>query len=251
MTNSRIAAFFDIDGTLVALPSIERRFTRYLLRRHVIGARDAFRWLARFIAQLPFGWQEAAYSNKAHLAGVGASTASEWLETFPPDALPWFPGAIRRLVWHHAQGHRIVLVSGTLAPLARLVAKRLPVPVEVCATRLELIQSAASDAYWSGRIEGRVIRGDAKAQIVTRLAARERIEVAASFAYGDQLSDVPMLQCVGNAFAVNPSKQLEIHARRSGWTVLRWNALHEPASLSSKLPGRDCQADSEVGVCEK
>ena len=256
MTNGRIAAFFDIDGTLLALPSIEWRFARYLQRQGVIGARHGFRWLARFVAQLPRGWQEAAYSNKAHLAGISVSTASEWLEAFRPDALPWFPGAIRRLGWHHAQGHRIVLVSASLAPLARLVAQRLPLPVEVCATRLELIEPpdpnerlANSKRCWSGRIAGRLIRGVAKAQIVAALAARENIELAGSFAYGDQLSDVPMLQGVGNAFAVNPSKQLEIHARRRGWSVVWWDGrAHRPASLSSRLPGRDFDADPEAGA---
>ena len=46
-----LAAFFDLDGTLVPPPSLERRFLRYLWWRQGLGYARATgwaRWLGRF-----------------------------------------------------------------------------------------------------------------------------------------------------------------------------------------------------------
>src|SRR5437879_6068329 len=43
--SARIAAFFDLDGTLMPLPSLERRFFRMLRKRHEIPLKNYFLWL--------------------------------------------------------------------------------------------------------------------------------------------------------------------------------------------------------------
>ena len=46
-TRGRVAAFFDLDGTLLPLPSLERRFVGTLRGRNAIPAKNYFRWLAQ------------------------------------------------------------------------------------------------------------------------------------------------------------------------------------------------------------
>src|SRR5262249_47336912 len=105
-------------------------------------------------------------------------------------ALPsFFPAALSQVAWHALAGHAIVLVTGTLAPLAhqvavtltmRLAARGCLAPVGVCAMRLEEI-----DGRWTGRIVGEAMFGQAKARAVQRLATEEGFDLKRCYAYGD------------------------------------------------------------------
>ena len=64
-----------------------------------------------------------------------------------------------------------------------------------------------------------------KARAIEELAAREHIDLAASYAYSDSESDLPMLRAVGHPVAVNPDGELARIARREGWQVLRLDRL--------------------------
>src|SRR5438552_1842364 len=87
----------------------------------------------------------------------------------PPLPVPTFLAqAIEKVAWHANEGHHIVLVSGTLLPLARraasameaeLAARGITVTIRVLATRLEEL-----DGRWTGRILGPAMVGEAKAR---------------------------------------------------------------------------------------
>ncbi len=137
-----------------------------------------------------------------------------------------YPEAIERVVWHARRGHLLVMVSGTLEPLAQraaraiegeLEARRLRSPIRVCATRLEVKNEA-----WTGRIVGEAMFGEAKARAIQRIADAEDLDLSRCFAYGDSANDKWMLEAVGKPAAVNPSSDLARIARRNEWAVLRW-----------------------------
>jgi phosphoserine phosphatase len=46
--------------------------------------------------------------------------------------------------------------------------------------------------------------------------------VAASYFYSDSYDDVPLLERVGTAIAVNPDARLRRKARASGWAITHW-----------------------------
>ena len=50
------------------------------------------------------------------------------------------------------------------------------------------------------------------------MAEREGIDLAASYAYSDSESDLPMLESVGHPVAVNPDRELDRVARERGGT---------------------------------
>src|SRR3712207_7777615 len=54
-----------------------------------------------------------------------------------------------------------------------------------------------------------------------RSAQAEGIDLAASYAYSDSESDLPMLRAVGHPVAVNPDAPLLRVAREEGWDVIR------------------------------
>ena len=64
---------------------------------------------------------------------------------------------------------------------------------------------------------------EGKAQAIRELAEREGIDLAASWAYSDSESDLPMLRAVGHPVAVNPDKTLARVAREEGWEILRFD----------------------------
>ena len=66
---------------------------------------------------------------------------------------------------------------------------------------------------------------EGKAQAIRELAEREGIDLAASWAYSDSESDLPMLRAVGHPVAVNPDSELARVAREEGWEILRFERL--------------------------
>jgi HAD superfamily hydrolase (TIGR01490 family) len=235
--SGRVAAFFDLDGTLIGEPSLEQRFFSGLRQSGGIPRRNYLRWLLRAACLAPRGMEMVRHANKMYLrGGSGGGCGGSRQESGqtpretsrqPKMAVPrFFPGGVDQVAWHARQGHSIVLVSGTLAPLAREMALALVIrlgvrgiaaAVTVCATRLEEI-----DGRWTGRIVGDAMFGEAKARAVLRLADENGFDLARCYAYGDGWNDRWMLESVGRAVAVNPCPKLEALARKREWAVVAW-----------------------------
>lgn len=219
---ARIGAFFDLDGTLLSQPSLESRFVAYLLARHEIATRRAICWLAHCAMNLLRNPRTHATVDKQHLAGLPESLAFDWLDSLAPDSIKPFPDAVRHISWHLAQRHRVFIVSGTLAPLARAFAHSLSPEIEVVATELEV-----SDGRWTGELAGDHISGGAKGAALHSLAAKYGLDLTVSYAYGNEMADLPMLKCVGHPCAVNPSASLRRIATNQNWPIRDWVAVDQ------------------------
>ena len=233
----RIAAFFDLDGTLLAPPSLEWRFIGYLLGRDELGGRNLARWLEHCANTLLRNPRAATEGNKFYLAGLPESLVADWADSHAAWDLPFFPQGIARMAWHHAQQHQVFLVTGTLAPHARAILPQLPEPVEVCATELESIGS-----HWTGSLAGCHITGEAKARAIRAIAERYNLDLARSFAYGNTVSDRAMLEAVGHPVAVNPSMRLAGWARKRGWSISRWDRPQATAQAAAQTARKNLLA---------
>jgi HAD superfamily hydrolase (TIGR01490 family) len=237
---TQVAAFFDIDGTLIDRPSLERRFFGTLRSRRAIPAQNYFLWLMRAVQLAPRGLVRIAHANKMYLRGVrvncdrffpeGGPTERETSafrrRSSPAPLRSLFPPAMERIAWHAAQDHAVVLVTGTLAPLAhevaltlvlRLAVRGIATSIGVCATRLE-----ETAGRWTGRILGDAVFAEAKMRAVQHLAAKAGLDLARSYAYGDTASDRWLLGAVGQPVAVNPSRELQRIARMLDWPMVWW-----------------------------
>ena len=67
------------------------------------------------------------------------------------------------------------------------------------------------------------------------LASRDGIDLAASFAYSDSESDLPMLRAVGHPVVVNPDPELARIAAEEGWEVLRLDRLGRRLKIAVAL----------------
>ena len=245
-----VGAFFDLDGTLLGAPSLEWRFIEYLLGRDEISGGHVGRWLARFAGSFWRDLHGATEGNKRYLCGISEGLVDEWeqslgLEFYCEDSLAIFEEALQRIVWHGALGHRLFIVSGTLGPLARVVARRLSalVAAEVEVRATELGTAAGAARIWNGRIAGEHMSGRAKLRAVTELAARYEIDLARSCAYGDSFGDLKMLEAVGCGIAVNPTRRLAHVARERGWQTRVWEkTLNEiPSTTGPRLASKAAQ----------
>jgi phosphoserine phosphatase len=220
-----IAAFFDLDGTLVPNPSLERRLVWSLLRRGELGATQTARWLTRIRRFAASDWFAATAGNKTYLSGIPAQAMEAWDADRGPLEINFYRQGLECLERHAALGCRIVFVSGTLAPLARGAARelehglRLQTPILVCATELEQLGEILS-----GETAGPHLLRKGKAWVAWQLAAKHDFDLRASFAYGNSAADAGMLACVGHPFAVNPDSKLRRRAENECWTVLHWDA---------------------------
>lgn len=243
---TRVAAFFDLDGTLLPLPSLEQRFFRMLRFRNEIPLTNYFFWLWEALKLLPRGISQVMHANKMYLRGVHSFAESgakkidssahrsgpqvEGQASMPPRLIPrwpvprFFDDGVERLAWHAMQGHAILIVSGTLEPLANaatraieteLATRGIDAGIRVCATKME-----EKDGKWTGRILGEPMFGKAKARAILTLAEEMSFDLSKSWAYGDNAQDRWMLASVGKPAAVNPTPKLSQIARKRGWPVL-------------------------------
>src|SRR5262249_37734912 len=89
---SRVAAFFDIDGTLIPFPTREKRLVRALLYRHAIPVSNFARWPLEWIRLLPRGFAFARQANKLYLRGLTVQRVCNLAQQIAaPPQISFFP----------------------------------------------------------------------------------------------------------------------------------------------------------------
>lgn len=243
-SDGRVAAFFDVDGTLIPKPSLEWRFFRDLQRNGRIPVANYFCWGTEALRLLRQGLLAAKHRNKRYLSGLNRDAVLAYA-----GAVSFFDEAISCVAWHVLEGYEIILLTGTLQELAELAASALEceletrgvyVSVQIYATRL-----ANSGGQWTGRAGSEVLYGAAKAQLVERLAKFERIDLQQSYGYGDDFEDRYFLSAVGHAVVVNPRSKLTSLANRKNWPICHWS---QPKTALSR---RNLCCESGIQSVEK
>jgi phosphoserine phosphatase len=75
--------------------------------------------------------------------------------------------------------------------------------------------------------------------MLASFARRRNLDLSRSYAYADAISDLPMLEAVGNPVAVNPDRRLLAAAKDRGWQVRHWTK----DGAGSKVAGSPGVAD--------
>jgi phosphoserine phosphatase len=119
----------------------------------------------------------------------------------------------------------VVIVSSSGAEVVA------PIGAMLGADRVVATRMAVVDGVFTGDIE-QYVYGPAKAEAMRGLAAEEGYDLAASYAYSDSVTDLPMLEAVGHPHAVNPDRALRRAALTRGWPVLDFS---RPVPLRRRL----------------
>ncbi|TAL11278.1 MAG: HAD family hydrolase [Nitrospirae bacterium] len=217
-TGSRIAAFFDLDNTIVPGPAIEYPYVRLLWRQGLVGPRDLVRSAAVLLRNVPPLSFDPLRRFKAYLAekpiaDVEASAQNFFWEHVCPRISERARGALEE---HRAQGHRLILITGSPDFMVGPLAIYLKID-QVVAGRLE----RAGGTFTGRMIEPYPYR-HGKRLAAERLAAEQDLDLGASYMYGDSPGDLPILEAVGHPRVVNPIRGMRRIAGRRGWPVLQW-----------------------------
>jgi HAD superfamily hydrolase (TIGR01490 family) len=214
-----IAALFDMDNTLLR-GDTGMSWTRFLYRRGDLPASMVAKvvyWSALY--KLAVLDMEAVVTRL--VADLEGDSEAEMIAKcdiwYREDVARLVAPAARVAIAHHrAAGHTIVLATGSTVYAARPVAAGVAID-HVLATELE-VDAAGS---FTGKPRA-LCFGRHKVTLVEAWAEREGIDLARSYFYSDSYNDLPMLERVGTAIAVNPDARLLRHARKKGWQTARW-----------------------------
>ena len=217
--SGRIAAFFDLDCTLVAC-NTGSLFLRDLRNRGEISLLKVLRalsWLAKYkLAMLDM------HSVTAHAADflrgkLEQDFAEQCQRLVEDQVLPrLLPGGMRAVEQHRDRGHVLALLSSSPRYIVEPVARALSVEV-VGATEFE-VQSGRL----TGQLRGPACYGAGKIHWAETLGRDHRLDVQKSWFYTDSYTDLPMLERVNNRVVVNPDPRLKRTARSRGWPVESW-----------------------------
>ena len=214
-------AVFDLDGTLVSSTVVES----YLWLRLSSAPRGRIPAELASLARHAPGWLRAERSDRGRLirevytryAGADPEELARLVDEQVGDhLLSRLSGVgVRRLRAHRAAGHRTVLITGAVDVLVRPLQPLFDVVVAA-----EL--AVGDDGRCTGRLASPPLVGEARAAWLRFTAPRMDAKLRGSFGYADSISDLPMLQSVGQPVAVNPDLQLGRYATRHRWPVVQW-----------------------------
>jgi HAD superfamily hydrolase (TIGR01490 family) len=222
---SRAAAFFDLDKTLMA-GSSGMQFARVATRQGLIGRRQLASWGFEHLRYRLRGTTDERTEEVLRVArevirGVPALTVARMQPEVMAAVLPRvFPQMLDEVHTHQDAGRPTFIVSAAGNDIVESLARVLGMEGGI-GTRYEV--DAAGD--FTGRFDGPFVYGPGKVEAMRSFAARHEIDLDASYAYSDSLSDLPMLRAVGNPVAVNPDPPLAAIAREEGWQTMRFERL--------------------------
>ena len=220
MEGTEVAAYFDLDGTLLDASS-EKTLTAYLTKKRPwripVGLVS---WTTRYLVGLLTG--KSVYDaarNRGHFTGVKWEVLEQMskdlvqnklIQCIPKDAQS-------RLDWHREQGHRLVLVTATVAPMAEQMGRALKMDtIYGCGPDIREGRLSGSEKGWS------VPRRKGKAPIVEADAEENGHDLSQCYGYGNTHADSWFMRLCGNPISVNPEGPLKKHSEENGWKQVSW-----------------------------
>ncbi len=141
--------------------------------------------------------------------------AKAWMDEIKADITSIVqPLVLECIKKEHSKNKKIVVVSGSFYEIMDVFVRHVGIDV-VLATRLEVI-----DGKLSGRIVGQQTIGYGKAVVMQKFLQENNSVASICSAYGDDVSDIPMLECVGQAVAVIGNPDLADYAAKKNWNII-------------------------------
>ena len=221
---SAVAAFFDLDGTLLSTSSAIL-YVKYL-RRRPKGAGPFDRMpLSALLKTL---WYQVLYNvdridiervaeeSVRPLAGHPERAMIELCEQWFEESVAAFirPEMPALIAAHRRAGHAICVLTASTPYVTVPLCERLGIE-EWIASRLEV-----AEGIFTGNIVRPLCYGAGKITHARAWAAPRNVEIEKSFFYTDSITDLPMCEAVGTPILVSPDRKLRREGRRRGWRIL-------------------------------
>ncbi|MEX0606161.1 MAG: phosphoserine phosphatase SerB [Marinobacter sp.] len=194
---NRRLVVFDMDSTLIEAEVIDE-----LAREAGVGEQVAEITERAMLGELDFSQSFA--ERLALLKGLDESILEEIAQR-----LKLTEGAEHLLRSLKSLGYRTAILSGGFNYFARHLQQKLGIDY-IYANELEI-----EDGKVTGRVSGRIVDGQRKAELLLEIAARENVSREQVIAVGDGANDLPMLSQAGLGVAFRAKPLVKESARHS------------------------------------
>ena len=230
---NRVAAFFDLDKTVIAKASMaafgatlyrDGLLSRRILLRaawsqlvflHLGASEEKLVQIREKVLRLTKGW------DRNRVRALVREAMDEVVEPII------YAEALELIEHHRSQGHRLVIVSASPVEIVEPLADYLDI-----ADAIASVAKVDEDGLYTGEME-RYSYGPYKAEAMQELAQEHGLDLSTSYAYSDSATDMPMLEAVGHPVAVNPDKVLARLAADRGWEIRHFV---RPVRLRDRVP---------------
>lgn len=231
-TEPRVAAFFDLDKTVIAKSSV-LAFSRPFFQEGLINRRAVLKSAyAQFVFMLAGADGDQMDRMRAHITSLCTGWDVEQVNSIVRETLHdivdplVYKEATQLIAEHTKAGHDVVVLSASgeevVAPIANLLG----------ATHFAGTRMVVADGRYTGEVEF-YCSAENKAVAARELAEQYGYDLAESHAYSDSVTDLPLLGAVGHPTVVNPDRSLRKEAMQRGWPSL---VFEHPISLRARIP---------------
>jgi HAD superfamily hydrolase (TIGR01490 family) len=228
------AAFFDLDRTLMA-GSSGLHWARAAHQSGLLARRQLWADVcANLMFRLQGSTDEATERVKERVGAWIAGRKVVDLDRLAPlvlaGVLPRLYAQMLEVAYRHQDaGVPVFICTAATQDTADMLAHVLGFD-GAAGSRLE-----ARDGVYTGGFDGPFCYREGKPARMRELAGARGLDLAASWAYSDSASDLPMLRAVGHPVAVNPDRELALVARANGWEILRFETLGRRLKVAAAL----------------
>ncbi|MFJ1751585.1 HAD family hydrolase [Kitasatospora sp. NPDC088134] len=218
---SRRAAFFDVDETVITVKSMFD-FLRHWHEQAPGGqGPEAYRSALGGLHALAASGAHRSEVNRTYYRGFAGVSAAElraeglaWYAAYRTRSDAFVTATVEAMRAHRRAGDTVVLVSGSFFACLEPLAAELGADLALGSVPL-----VGPDGRLTGEVERPMI-GAVKGLAVEETVARLGLDAADCHAYGDHSSDLDMLRRVGHPHQVGADPELTAHALRDGWPRL-------------------------------
>lgn len=232
----KIAAFFDIDGTIYReglITEVFKKIIKYELVDENKWYRDVrpffIKWDKRqgdyddYLLKMVDIYKEAIGGiNKYHIDYIAKKVIEQ-----KGDRVYTFTR--ERIKWHKDQGHVVIAISGSPIELVREMSKKYNMD-DFRGT----IYGLNDDNTYNSNIVP-MWDSESKQKAIIEMAQKYDIDLENSYAYGDTSGDFTMFQNVGIPYAINPTRELLTRIMEDDGIKNKINVIVERKDVTYKM----------------
>jgi len=214
------AAFFDLDDTIIkgnsGLRYMKDLYQKRILKPHASTIIPSIKLaLSYFKGDYKKAVDQADNLMALAFKGSSKKKAAEYADFFAKkDSKNFKEKIIKRIEWHKKEGHKLILLSASPNEVVEKFGKILGFDYATGSRFKD------KGGIYTGELVTPSMIGKERAIVAKKIAKELKIDLKKSYAYGNCVNDLEVLEITGNPLAVNPNRHLAPLARKKGFRII-------------------------------